>query len=135
MIPARYLPPKFDYSRELPASMLQSAAASSSASSSSSSSAARNAGSDDGDDDLEMGNITETTRLRSTSASDEPSPTVAAPPAGGLECVICYDAVDPGDRSGYMLAPCEHIFHKECLTQWMDVKMECPVCRGALPEI
>ena len=32
-------------------------------------------------------------------------------------------------------APCGHRFHKDCLEQWMDIKMECPVCRGHLPLI
>jgi hypothetical protein len=52
-----------------------------------------------------------------------------------LDCVICYNDIDIGDRMGYMLAPCNHIFHRECLTQWMDVKMECPVCRTDLPAL
>ena len=52
-----------------------------------------------------------------------------------LDCVICYNEIDIGDRMEYMLAPCNHIFHRECLTQWMDVKMECPVCRTKLPPL
>ena len=111
MIPARFLPPKFDYSRELPKAMRQEEEA-----------------------DLELGDVSETTRLRSDSGeqhgSGEQQGTVAE-----LECVICYDSVDPRDRKKYMLAPCDHIFHKDCLVQWMDVKMECPVCRGPLPEM
>mmetsp|Transcript_8724 Transcript_8724/g.12817 ORF Transcript_8724/g.12817 Transcript_8724/m.12817 type:complete len:118 (+) Transcript_8724:3-356(+) len=52
-----------------------------------------------------------------------------------LDCVICYNDIDVGNRSDYMLAPCNHIFHRQCLTQWMDVKMECPVCRTKLPSL
>ena len=52
-----------------------------------------------------------------------------------LDCVICYNEIDLGDREGYMLAPCNHLFHRQCLTQWMDVKMECPVCRTELPAL
>ncbi len=52
-----------------------------------------------------------------------------------LSCVICYNDIDIGDRMEYMLAPCNHIFHRQCLTQWMDVKMECPVCRTNLPAL
>ena len=29
--------------------------------------------------------------------------------------------------------PCKHYFHQKCLVTWMDVKMECPTCRAALP--
>lgn len=52
-----------------------------------------------------------------------------------IDCVICYTSIDTGNRSGYMLAPCDHIFHKGCLVQWMEVKTECPVCRTKLPEV
>ena len=40
-----------------------------------------------------------------------------------LDCVICYNEIDVNDRRGYMLAPCDHIFHRRCLEQWMDVKV------------
>ena len=40
-----------------------------------------------------------------------------------LDCVICYNEIDVTDNKGYMLAPCDHIFHRECLEQWMDVKV------------
>ena len=52
-----------------------------------------------------------------------------------LECVICYNDIDTSDRTAYMIAPCNHIFHKECLIQWMEVKMECPICRQNLPAL
>lgn len=32
-----------------------------------------------------------------------------------------------------MKTPCGHYFHSECLAKWMDVRLECPYCRGALP--
>lgn len=34
-----------------------------------------------------------------------------------------------------MRAPCEHMFHKECLSSWIDVKLECPTCRAVLPPL
>ena len=52
-----------------------------------------------------------------------------------LECVICYNDIDISDRTAYMIAPCNHVFHKECLIQWMEVKMECPICRQPLPAL
>ncbi|OZJ06988.1 hypothetical protein BZG36_00195 [Bifiguratus adelaidae] len=36
-------------------------------------------------------------------------------------------------RTGYMVTPCCHIFHTECLERWMRVKLECPICRAFLP--
>ncbi|KAJ0401945.1 hypothetical protein P43SY_001992 [Pythium insidiosum] len=52
---------------------------------------------------------------------------------GGVDCVICMVELDVSARD-YMIAPCDHIFHRECLQGWMQVKMECPTCRCALPE-
>ena len=52
---------------------------------------------------------------------------------GGLpECIICYNRIEETYGS-YMIAPCDHLFHTQCLRQWMDVKAECPTCRAALP--
>eukprot|EP00347_Sterkiella_histriomuscorum_P022481 403338328 len=36
---------------------------------------------------------------------------------------------------GYMLTPCNHKYHKKCLLQWMNMKMDCPTCRQRLPRI
>lgn len=52
-----------------------------------------------------------------------------------LDCVICCADITPDEVTNkeYMLAPCNHVFHQSCLTSWMNVKMECPVCRTELP--
>lgn len=48
------------------------------------------------------------------------------------ECVICMSVVLPNQRD-YMVTPCNHLFHQNCLEQWMEFKMECPTCRRPLP--
>ena len=30
--------------------------------------------------------------------------------------------------------PCKHIFHEECLKNWLHMKSDCPVCRRKLPD-
>ncbi|ETW04107.1 hypothetical protein, variant 1 [Aphanomyces invadans] len=50
-----------------------------------------------------------------------------------LDCVICMVELDMEARD-YMIAPCDHVFHRPCLQEWMQVKMECPTCRSVLPE-
>lgn len=51
-----------------------------------------------------------------------------------IECVICYNPIeDPAHSGNYMVTPCDHVFHEGCLQQWLEVKLECPVCRTALP--
>ncbi|ODN80188.1 hypothetical protein L198_07845 [Cryptococcus wingfieldii CBS 7118] len=38
-----------------------------------------------------------------------------------------------GDRRGYAIAPCGHVFHTDCLAQWMGIKTICPLCKRSLP--
>lgn len=52
---------------------------------------------------------------------------------GSVECVICMNLVDVETPRARMVTPCNHLFHPGCLQRWMDVKMECPTCRAALP--
>lgn len=56
--------------------------------------------------------------------------------ASGRDCVICMNAVTANDFSSRqaMTTPCNHVFHKECLERWIEVKLECPTCRAPLPE-
>jgi hypothetical protein len=74
----------------------------------------------------------------STATTDAPSLASAAVSSSSLstlECSICFDAIDVRDRRQYMLAPCDHLFHRDCLIRWMDQKMECPTCRRELPAL
>jgi len=143
MVPARFLPPKFDYNRPVPPSMMptddileppvsrpdageqtsEPALLSSETSPERTTTGTRNR--------TKKGKArvkTETTSMITESLTENPTgPT--------LDCVICCNDINLHNRRGYMLAPCDHIFHRECLVQWMDVKMECPVCRKELPAI
>lgn len=47
-------------------------------------------------------------------------------------CVICMNNFEDQD---YLVTPCNHYFHTECLQQWMNEKHECPTCRNQIPEI
>lgn len=35
----------------------------------------------------------------------------------------------------YMITPCNHIFHSECLEEWMKTRLVCPYCREGLPPL
>jgi hypothetical protein len=54
---------------------------------------------------------------------------------GLIECVICMAGVRLLPLSERFVTPCGHFFHPECLTSWMEVKAECPQCRGPLPPL
>ncbi|KAJ1930270.1 hypothetical protein IWQ60_000451 [Tieghemiomyces parasiticus] len=57
-------------------------------------------------------------------------------------CAICMLPVDTSappsqllGRTVYMVTPCHHIFHTDCLQTWIRTKLECPVCRAPLPPV
>jgi hypothetical protein len=149
MIPARFLPPKFDYSRPIPASMLPPGALELPPSDTPYESTDRASQEvqallpDGGATSPERNSRSGVTRnrikgSRGVSRTDSSSMTcepVREAPSHSLDCVICYNGIDVHNRKGYMLAPCNHVFHRECLVQWMDVKMECPICRTELPSL
>ncbi|KAI8327169.1 hypothetical protein EDC96DRAFT_532516 [Choanephora cucurbitarum] len=59
------------------------------------------------------------------------------------DCAICMLPIDVShqhnsglnvlSRTQYMVTPCHHMFHTDCLEKWMRIKLECPVCRAYLP--
>lgn len=57
------------------------------------------------------------------------------------ECIICMNLLYIKGRNyteslqETMHTPCGHMFHKECLINWMGIKMDCPTCRSALPVV
>jgi hypothetical protein len=43
------------------------------------------------------------------------------------ECAICLGVVESGE-SVYDV-PCGHIFHEQCLEEWLNSNANCPACR------
>ena len=41
----------------------------------------------------------------------------------------------PFKKKPFMITPCDHIFHTECLEQWLKFKNECPYCKREIPGI
>lgn len=67
-----------------------------------------------------------------------------------IDCAICRELLEvPVIRAGeeeatvsgvfarrmYMVTPCRHIFHTNCLESWMRFRLQCPICREELPPI
>ena len=50
---------------------------------------------------------------------------------GQSSCVICFTNINIGDECREL--KCAHIFHVECIDQWVQVKQECPICKFSIP--
>lgn len=50
------------------------------------------------------------------------------------DCAVCMMSVNGVDAE-HMLTPCNHLFHRDCLKQWLEHKHECPTCRAQLPTL
>ncbi|XP_006343135.1 E3 ubiquitin-protein ligase RNF181-like [Solanum tuberosum] len=46
-------------------------------------------------------------------------------------CVICMEKMEVGSEATKM--PCSHVYHENCLMNWLGVKRVCPTCRFELP--
>lgn len=47
------------------------------------------------------------------------------------ECCICFEEHNIGDK--VVRLPCAHIYHSECITDWLQRHCTCPTCRYELP--
>ncbi|EPY49441.1 ubiquitin-protein ligase E3 [Schizosaccharomyces cryophilus OY26] len=55
-----------------------------------------------------------------------------------IELVSSGSTLNPASRivrRNYMLTPCHHLYHRQCLLQWMETRSICPVCRCHLPPV
>ncbi|KAI4385105.1 hypothetical protein MLD38_003166 [Melastoma candidum] len=44
------------------------------------------------------------------------------------ECVICLAEFEDGEVC-QVLANCQHVYHRECIYEWMSRSSCCPICR------
>ncbi|KIV87903.1 hypothetical protein PV11_03419 [Exophiala sideris] len=97
------------------------------------------------DDDVEANGMSIGLLASASEAKDKDDKTRKV-----FDCAICMNEIDvpvlsKGDSNGggtawleqrnYMVTPCRHIFHAECLEGWMNLRLVCPVCREALPPL
>ncbi|KAG8638002.1 putative RING-H2 finger protein ATL19 [Manihot esculenta] len=47
------------------------------------------------------------------------------------ECAICLDEFGSGDLCR-LLPLCKHIYHFECINQWLLEELTCPICRSPI---
>ena len=44
------------------------------------------------------------------------------------KCIICTDSLNKNPVS----LPCAHTFHANCISRWLKIKPECPVCKSSV---
>ncbi|XP_039065717.1 probable E3 ubiquitin-protein ligase RHC2A [Hibiscus syriacus] len=47
------------------------------------------------------------------------------------DCVICLEQLKVGSDASSM--PCKHIFHGDCIQEWLSTSHYCPICRFEMP--
>lgn len=55
------------------------------------------------------------------------------PPPPHDECVICLDTL--AETAKIKKLPCNHLFHVECIEEWIKKDGRCPVCRHVVDEV
>ncbi|CAN6674513.1 transmembrane E3 ubiquitin-protein ligase 1 [Trichomonascus vanleenenianus] len=107
----------------------------------------------------ESNDASSVTKLATTNYSDDSNGSVtsedgllASAKHPQFDCAICmtpvellivpkgstHIALSPANllaRRRYMVTPCRHVFHTECMERWMRNRLQCPVCRNPLPPI
>lgn len=53
------------------------------------------------------------------------------PAAAALDCAVCLGQVEAGEKVR-QLPKCTHLFHAECVDDWLRAHSTCPMCRAAV---
>ncbi|KAK3230616.1 hypothetical protein Dsin_002497 [Dipteronia sinensis] len=63
------------------------------------------------------------------------SPSLGGSSKSGIDrCVVCQVEYEEGE-SLVALLPCEHPYHAECISKWLQVKKICPICTTEVSQI
>ncbi|KAL7134837.1 hypothetical protein ABFS83_11G052100 [Erythranthe nasuta] len=57
-------------------------------------------------------------------------PTVVVVVGGGDHCSVCMEGFGLFDGAGGKQIHCGHVFHDNCIFQWLSIRDSCPLCRA-----
>jgi hypothetical protein len=70
---------------------------------------------------------TATTTLTIDPAAENDAPLAGTEDEDAFECTICLMEISDGEQVGVL--PCMHVFHVDCLKEWITRKNACPLCQ------
>lgn len=70
-------------------------------------------------------------RSNSSSSSRDSS----APQSESIECSICLDSIEEGQRCRRLPVPCGHLFHIGCIDEWLKQSVHCPLCKRSTTQL
>ena len=70
-----------------------------------------------------------------SSVNTPSSPTPSAHSSSSVpECIICMTPIErDAPNAGTRTLGCNHVFHSECIEQWLTTHSDCPLCRTQVP--
>ena len=51
-------------------------------------------------------------------------------PDVGESCAICLSEYEEGEE--LRVLPCKHVFHRECIDEWLANDERCPTCKRSI---
>ncbi|KAJ6289188.1 hypothetical protein OIU76_025067 [Salix suchowensis] len=51
--------------------------------------------------------------------------------ASASDCAVCMEEISAGSEAIRM--PCSHVYHSDCIVQWLQTSHLCPLCRYHMP--
>lgn len=58
--------------------------------------------------------------------------TLLDPSNGVVLCAVCKETVSVDEEAKQL--PCDHLYHADCITPWLQIRASCPLCRCGIAE-
>jgi E3 ubiquitin-protein ligase BIG BROTHER-like protein len=53
-------------------------------------------------------------------------------PFGVEKCMICIENFKKKEE--LITLPCKHLYHKACIKRWLELNINCPICKADINE-